>query len=399
MNFLLRNIVFIVFIIFFSIDGIFLASFLFSIPLIPDEILGLMQKPSVIFIFTIFQIVLLMLLAYFTSIKPIRGLKKEIASFITGSKNNKQSQTESINPDARYITNFFNKSIEILKNFKEEFKAGRILRSEVEFASEIQRHVLKKRTVTIPSIDFVADTKSATEVWWDSYDVIEQGNNFYIYLGDVTGHGVASGFVMMIVNALISGFSKIVESSADIIIKTNEILKPRVKSNILMSLLMVRWNEHEKKMYMTGAGHEYLIIYKASQKKAFKIKSWGVALGMAKNISKIIKETQIAVELWDIIVLYTDGITEAKNWKNENAMMFGMNRLIETIENAPTKTAQGIFNTITIELSKFMGYNHKQFDDITLICMHYKGDKSIENNLPLDISKQFITEWNWWQET
>jgi hypothetical protein len=54
---------------------------------------------------------------------------------------------------------------------------------------------------------------------------------------------------------------------------TNEILKPRVKSNILMSLLLVRWNEAEKRLFMTGAGHEYLMIYKASQKKCFKIKS------------------------------------------------------------------------------------------------------------------------------
>jgi len=216
-----------------------------------------------------------------------------------------------------------------------------------------------------------------------------------MYIGDVTGHGVASGFVMMIVNALISGFSKIVESSADILIKTNEIVKPRVKSNILMTLLMIRWNEREKKMYMTGAGHEYLIIYKASQKKAFKIKSGGVALGMTKDVSKILKEIQISAEVGDIVVLYTDGITESRNGKHESDMMLGMDRFIEIIENTPVKTAQGVFNNITIELSKFMGYGHRQFDDITLICMHYKGDKPIENNVAPEIGSQFITEWNW----
>ncbi|NCP77381.1 serine/threonine-protein phosphatase [bacterium] len=225
--------------------------------------------------------------------------------------------------------------------------------------------------------------------------MIEQGNNYYIYIGDVTGHGVASGFVMMIVNALISGFSKLVESSADILAKTNEIVKPRVKSNILMTLLMIRWNEQEKKMYMTGAGHEYLIVYKASKKKAFKIKSGGVALGMTKNISKILKETQIAVEKDDIVILYTDGITEARNGKLESDMMLGIDRLIEIIEATPTKTAQGIFNNITIELSRFMGYGHRQFDDITLITMHYKGDKVIENDVAPEISTEFITEWNW----
>lgn len=116
---------------------------------------------------------------------------------------------------------------------------------------------------------------------------------------------------------------------------------------------------------------------------------------MTKNISKILKETQIAVEKDDIVILYTDGITEARNGKLESDMMLGIDRLIEIIEATPTKTAQGIFNNITIELSRFMGYGHRQFDDITLITMHYKGDKVIENDVAPEISTEFITEWNW----
>ena len=58
---------------------------------------------------------------------------------------------------------------------------------------------------------------------------------------------------MIMANALISGFSKVVVSGAEILAKTNEILKPRIKSNMLMTLLMVRWNEVEKKFFMTGA--------------------------------------------------------------------------------------------------------------------------------------------------
>lgn len=78
---------------------------------------------------------------------------------------------------------------------------------------------------------------------------------------------------MMMVNALISGFSKMIENSADILVRTNEILKPRVKSNMLMTLLMVRWNERDKKLYMTGSGHEYLLIYKKAQNRVFTVKS------------------------------------------------------------------------------------------------------------------------------
>jgi hypothetical protein len=56
---------------------------------------------------------------------------------------------------------------------------------------------------------------------------------------------------MIMVNALISGFAKVFKNGNTILSKTNEILKPRVKANLLMSLLMVRWNEQEKRMFMT----------------------------------------------------------------------------------------------------------------------------------------------------
>jgi serine phosphatase RsbU (regulator of sigma subunit) len=163
--------------------------------------------------------------------------------------------------------------LEILKKFKEEYHAGKMLKSEVDFASEIQRHVLGKKPTNPPSLDIIANCISASEVGGDSYDIIQVEENTYIYIGDVTGHGVASGFIMMIVNALISALAKIFVSGAQILAKTNEIVKPRVKSNMLMTLLMVRWDELKKELWMTGAGHENLLVYKRARNKTYAIKS------------------------------------------------------------------------------------------------------------------------------
>ncbi|USN59280.1 MAG: serine/threonine-protein phosphatase [Candidatus Peribacteria bacterium] len=189
---------------------------------------------------------------------------------------------------------------------------------------EIQEKILTKKMISIPSLDIVARSKPAAEIGGDSYDIIQSNDNYYIYVGDATGHGVGAGFIMMMVNALVSGFSKTFTSGAHILTSTNEILKPRVKANLLMSLLLVRWNESEKRLFMTGAGHEYLIIYKHALGKCFKIKSGGVALGMIKNIEKLVKEQEIRFEPNDIIVLYSDGITESinTNQKDGNEEMF-----------------------------------------------------------------------------
>lgn len=328
-------------------------------------------------------------------ISPINELRREIASFLTWWKVNKKFEIKSANPSVQYIISFFNKSVEILKNFKEELMSWKELKSEVQLASEIQKNTLTKNLPIIPSIDIVANTKSATEVGWDSYDVIKQKDNYYIYLWDVTGHWVASWLVMMMVNALISWFSKMLVNSAEIIAHANEILKPRIPSNILMTLLMVRWNEQEKKLFMTWAWHEYLIVYKSQEWKAYKIKSGWVALWMTKNISNIAKEIEVDISLWDIIVLYTDWITEARNTNTEEWMMYGIDRLMSLIEKTWIKTAQWVYNEITIDLSRWMWYNHKQFDDITLIVMHYKWDQIIENNAITVIPEENITEWKW----
>lgn len=343
----------------------------------------------------IFEIVVIYFFTFTSIIKPISDLKREIAQFLTWWKKWQSLEFSGANPEIKYIISFFNRSLEMLKNVKEEFISGKALKWEVELASEIQKNTLNKKLVEVPSLDIVANTKSASEVGWDSYDVIKQEDNYYIYIWDVTGHWVASGFVMMMVNALISAFSKLMINSALILAGANEILKPRIKSNMLMTLLMIRWDESTKKMYMSWAWHEYLLIYKKKDNKTYKIKSGGIALGMTKDISKILKEAQISVELDDVIVMYTDWITEARNGKKEDALMFWLDRLIETINKTEVKTAQWIYNSITIELSKFMWYDHRQFDDITLIVIHNKWDKIIENNVPVILPKENITEWIW----
>lgn len=357
--------------------------------------MGDAYKLGVFFGFTIVSWASLYLYLKAGYIEPIRILRTEIAHFLAGVQSPRKLDTTSQNPDISYVGNFFHRSLEILKNFKEEFQSGRVLRSEVELASDIQKHVLKKNHPEIASLEIIADTKSATEVGGDSYDIINQGDNSYIYIGDVTGHGVASGFVMMMVNALISGFSKMLENSAEILARTNEILKPRVKSNMLMTLLMVRWNEKERKLFMTGAGHEYLLMYKKSESKVYAVKSGGIALGMTRDISKILKEIQLAFEPGDCLILYTDGITESRNGNKESDLMFGIERLTRLIADAPSKTAAGIFKHITIELSRFMGYNHRQFDDITLIVIRYKTPNEAPVSEDRHLAKENITEWNW----
>lgn len=338
-------------------------------------------------------------------VAPIKRLELSIMNFLHWWLKDKSIVFEkSLNQNVNFVLQFFSKTLNTLKNIKSEFLHGKQIKTEVELWKEIQEKLLTKKIIKVPSLNIIAKSKPANEIGWDSYDVINADDNYYIYVWDATGHWVWAGFIMMTINALISWFSKIYEKWNDILANTNEIVKPRIKANLLMTLLMVRWNEREQKMYMTWAWHEYLIIYKQKEGKCIKIKSWWVAIWMIKNIYKTLKETEIKFEKHDIIILYSDWITEAINQpkKDWNESMFWEDRLVNSIKEAPNvqqkefKSAKTVFKNITIELSKFMWYRYTQLDDITLAVIEYKGeDSNILEEHHEDITDDYITEWNW----
>ena len=335
--------------------------------------------------------------------KPLKNLEITIKRFIVGSlKPEHLKFRPTINPHLNYILLFFGKTLNTLKNIKSEFIHGKEIKSEVDLGKEIQGKLLNKKLLKVPELEIVAKSRPAGEIGGDSFDVIQQWNNHYIYVGDATGHGVGAGFIMMMVNALVSGYAKVTKKWNHILALTNDVIKPRVKANLLMSMLLVRWDSEQKRMYMTGAGHEYLMIYKHAEKKCFKIKSWWVALWMAKNIHKLLKEREVAFAPNDVIILYSDGITEAINQgsRDGNESMFGEDRLIQAIEDAPDiqgiKTARSIFKNISITLSKFMGYRHIQLDDITLATIQYTSPLyNKDDDCSPEMEDDFITEWKW----
>ena len=355
-------------------------------------------------LFLIETIIILLIIQKFYD-TPIKQLKYFIHKFYTGQlKWEKIEVSKSVNKDLNTISDSIVDILNRLRNIKDEFLHGKAIKWEVELAKEIQWKTFKQKLIEIPSLNIIANSKPAWEIGWDSYDIIKNWDNYYIYVGDATGHWVWAWLIMMMVNSLIAGFSKVYIRWHQIMSAANEILKPRVKANLLMTVLLIRWNEKQKRFFMTWAWHEYLMIYKQKTKSVHKIKSWGLALWMIKDISKLLKEKEILFEAGDIAVLYSDWITEAINKpkRDWNEQMFGEDRLMEVVKNSPNmswkdyKTARSVYNNITIKLSQFMWYNPLQLDDVTLAVIQYKTDDySPENDFEEIIPEDMITQWNW----
>ena len=336
---------------------------------------------------------------------PIKQLKYFIQKLYTGQlKWEKIEVSRSVNRDLNNISDSIVDILKRLRNIKEEFIQGKAIKWEVELAKEIQWRTFLKKLTEVPSLNVIANSRPAWEIGWDSYDIIKNWDNYYIYVWDATWHWVWAWFIMMMVNALIAWFSNIYIKWSQIMASANTVLKPRVKANLLMSVLLLRWNEEEKRLFMTGAWHEYLMVYKQSKNKCYNIKSGWVALWMIKDISKLLKEKEISFEPGDIAVLYSDWITEAINKpkRDGSEKMFWEDRLIKSIEQSPNmegknyKTANSVYNNITINLSKFMWYKPVQLDDVTLSVIQYKPEDYIkEKDFSEKIPDDLVTEWNW----
>lgn len=315
------------------------------------------------------------LLVYLMEIvRPINIILDQMKSLLAGKKYSK-IYTKRLD-EIGVVAHFFN---EVTKSFEKvsiDIKEGKRMLSELEIASQLQKDILPPLNPSIPGLEIVAKNRPAVELGGDNFDFITKDNNTYIYVGDVTGHGVPAALVMTMVNTLIHTLVEVYDNAYDVLVNTNHQLKDRIKSTMFMTLLMLRWDHMAMKMTYVGCGHEHLLIYRADIGKCEIRKSGGIALGMVPDNSKLIKEEPMILNENDLIILYTDGLTEGRNMAGE---MYTLEKLIESVERFASEYGpDGVVNHVALDYSRFVE-NHVQDDDVTLIAVQYVGTNHKEN--------------------
>lgn len=316
-------------------------------------------------------LLLVLLLFLFDVVVPVNHVIKQVRNLLTGQ--NYQKVDPVTIDEIGVFTHFFNEITKDLEKISYDVKERRRMSSELDIASQIQRDVLPKIAPDSPGLDIVAKNRSAAEVGGDCFDFLQSpdGNQTFIYIGDVTGHGVPAGLVMMMVDTLIhAGIKMGLSSSNDVLSNANALLTPRISTRLFMTLVMLRWDAAQQKLFYTGAGHEHVLVYKAKTEKVEAIRSGGIALGMIPDNSQILKETEIPLEIGDAVVLYTDGISEAKSHIGE---MYEMDRVAKSLEkHGYLPSAESIFEHMTTDFVSFV-QEYVQVDDITMIVLKYVG--------------------------
>ncbi len=251
-------------------------------------------------------------------------------------------------------------------DLREELQVARdALWSEMELAKRIQTALLPDKE-NLRGYNIAATMYPAREVGGDYYDIIETSNDDkWVTIGDVSGHGVDSGLIMMMAQTSIlsiiqnNKFSKpsAVLGSVNTIIRENI---SRMGSDHYMTLMAIRLNGST----MTFAGkHQDIIVYRSSSNKTEIIPSTGTWLGIADNIEKYLKDSSISLAKGDIVLLFTDGIIEATDSSGE---MFGQDRLKNALNLYADLPVGKLLESIMRDVKTF---NHEQMDDMTLVAI------------------------------
>jgi serine phosphatase RsbU (regulator of sigma subunit) len=237
--------------------------------------------------------------------------------------------------------------------------------SEMELAKRIQTALLPDRE-KIHGFDIAAKMIPAKAVGGDYYDIIEtKDGNKWITVGDVSGHGVDSGLIMMMAQTCI--LSKIKNNGScypsEILSSTNQILREnisRMGSDHYMTMMAINLVDNEIKV---AGKHQDLLIYRSAKNEVETICIPGTWLGITNDVTDFLEDMTIRINNGDAILLFTDGITEATNREGE---MFGQERLKKLFCKYANLSAIKMRDKI---LDKLEFFQHEQSDDITLLIV------------------------------
>lgn len=312
----------------------------------------------------------LFVIIYFKDIVlPLKSVVVEMQALLTGNEF-KAIYSNRID-EIGIIAYFFNQVIKSLGKVSFDIKDRERMLEELNIAAEIQRDILPLKNPIIKGLSVVAKNRPASEVGGDSFNILPVSQKVFIYIGDVTGHGVAAGLIMTMVNSLISVFADTFGNAFDIVKNTNKYIKIHIKKAMYMTMVLLCWDIEKQKLSFVGAGHEHILVFRQAIGKCEAIVSGGIALGMVPDNSFLIKEKEIILDDGDFVILYTDGITEARNINEE---LYGLERLISTVNTyAVDFNAEGLNYKIAMDVSTFMK-GHSQLDDMTLIVIQKISD-------------------------
>lgn len=250
------------------------------------------------------------------------------------------------------------------------------LGAELEITRRLQKMILPKEEElqAIPNLDIAGFMEPATEVGGDYYDVLQHNGRIKIGIGDVTGHGLESGLMMLMAQTAVRALLTVEENNPVAYLNAiNQILyknarRMRSGKNMTLSLLDYEPLANSGRLRLSGQHEELIIVRSNGEIEQIDTLDLGFPLGLEFDISGFIAQAEVELHPGDLAVLYTDGVTEAFNCQNQP---YGLERLRQVLQENRGHSAAEIQRIVVEDLLNYVG-EQKVHDDITLLIIKQK---------------------------
>lgn len=242
---------------------------------------------------------------------------------------------------------------------------------ELGVATKIQKNMLPNTFPFLPErkeFDLYASMTPAKEVGGDFYDFfMVDDNRLALVIADVSGKGIPAALFMMASKILINNCVMTGKSPGEVLRTVNNQICESNREEMFVTVWLGILHLDDGTLVTANAGHEYPIIKNPNGDFELVKTKHGFVVGGMKGIKY--KETEMHLEPDTKIFVYTDGVPEAENVNQEQ---YGFDRFLSVLNHHKSEAPSVLLDEVSADVSRFT-QEHTQFDDLTMLCIHYKG--------------------------
>ncbi len=242
------------------------------------------------------------------------------------------------------------------------------MKQELRIAHNVQMDLLPHKNPDYKQAEIESICLPATEVGGDYFDFFPYNDSkLGLVIGDVSGKGVPAAFYMTMVKGILKTLAKQEDNAKDILCKLNTIFCENAPKNIFISAIFGVLDFDKMQINFARAGHMPLIVMRKESGEYKQFTPGGMAIGLNNTIKfdSNLEEKTIRIDSGDLLLFFTDGISEATNPAGEE---FGDDRLLKIVEKNSTEGPGKVIESIKEEVTKFEG-SSRRHDDITAVAI------------------------------
>jgi len=241
------------------------------------------------------------------------------------------------------------------------------LESELELAQDVQKTLLPQEVPKIPGLEIAAFSRPAQIVGGDYFDFVDFSNGLHgLAIADVAGHGISASLHMASIQALLRTLVPVNKSPAEVMGQLHKLFIHNIRFETFVTFFIGAFDSSTKTLTFSNAGHLPPLVLRNNKSKKESVemlRPTGAAIGLIEEAE--FAEKTIELQKEDLLVLYTDGITEAVNLQNQE---FGRERLIKLIQQVNNAPVKQVVQEIRQGLEEFSEGKPLADDTTIVIC-------------------------------